>query len=252
MRPSTSARQSHNSSPGLRARAGRLYLRRSLPRRRSRRARRPPALPAAPPQALAKHQPARAHTRRSQAKDQGDRPLPRPGEPPLARLGRPRSPHQQRPQRRQALRHRPPKAQPAPPPAKRPSKRPRRGHRRPDSPESEPSRGEATAALGRHREPAGRSRDRKSRSLPGVALPARSDAYAVVEVNDAVSEPAVCMQILQRDQGDWGGLGDAVGADRPPDHVVRARPRAPVGMSDGRRGDEERRMSDRADRLGCG
>jgi hypothetical protein len=150
MRPSTSARQSHNSSPGLRARAGRLYLRRSLPRRRSRRARRPPALPAAPPQALAKHQPARAHTRRSQAKDQGDRPLPRPGEPPLARLGRPRSPHQQRPQRRQALRHRPPKAQPAPPPAKRPSKRPRGGDRRPDSPESEPSRGEATAALGRH------------------------------------------------------------------------------------------------------
>ena len=43
----------------------------------------------------------------------------------------------------------------------------------------------------RCRGPARCSRDRWSRSLPRVALPARSDAYAVVEVNDAVSEPAL-------------------------------------------------------------
>ena len=100
--------------PGRRAREGRLHLRREMPRRRPRRARRPPALPAPAPQALALDQPARANARRGEAKDQGDRPVPRRGELPLARLGGPRPPDQQRLQRGQALRDRPPTALPAP------------------------------------------------------------------------------------------------------------------------------------------
>ena len=95
--------------------------------------------------------PIRANARRSQAKDQGDRPLRRRGELPLARLGRPRSPDQQLLRRRQALRHRPPQALPAPPPARRVNEPTRGGGRRLDSPKGNPSRGKVTAALGRHR-----------------------------------------------------------------------------------------------------
>ncbi len=78
-------------------------------------ARRPSALPAAPPQALALDQPARADTRRGEAKDEGDRKVPRRGELPLTRLGRARPPDQQHLQRGQALRHRPPQSLLAPP-----------------------------------------------------------------------------------------------------------------------------------------
>ena len=118
--------------PGRRARAGRLQLRREMPRRRPRRARRPPALSAAAPQALALDQPARANARRGQAKDEGDRKVPRRGELPLARLGRPRPADQQRLQRGQALRDRPPAALPASLPAGRIRGRPRGGGRRLD------------------------------------------------------------------------------------------------------------------------
>ena len=101
--------------PRRRPRASRLCVGREMPRGRARCSRRSSALPAAAPQALALDQPARADARRGEAKDEGDRKVPRRGELPLARLGRARPPDQQHLQRGQALRHRPPEALPAPP-----------------------------------------------------------------------------------------------------------------------------------------
>lgn len=97
--------------------------------RRPRRARRPPALSAAPP-AVEEHQPARALARRGQAAHQGDRALPRRAELPLALLGGARSRH--RPLQRDHLhRPRPPGPQPARSRARR-SGEPRGGDRRVD------------------------------------------------------------------------------------------------------------------------
>jgi putative transposase len=102
------------------------------PCRRPLSARRPPALPAPAPQALAQHQPARADARRGQAADEGDREIPWRGELPLARLGRARPADQQRLQRGQALGDRPPTALPAPLRAGRVRGRTRGGGRRLD------------------------------------------------------------------------------------------------------------------------
>ncbi len=71
------------------ARQGRLHRRGQVPGRRSRRARRAPALPHPAPPPVAKHQPARALTRRSQTAHEGDGPVPRRGQLPHPRLGRP-------------------------------------------------------------------------------------------------------------------------------------------------------------------
>ena len=68
---------------------GRLHRRGQVPGRRSRRARRAPALPDPTPPPVAKHEPARAIARRGQTTHQGDRPLPRRDQLPHARLGRP-------------------------------------------------------------------------------------------------------------------------------------------------------------------
>ena len=61
---------------------------------------------------VAINQPARAVTRRGQTPDQGDGPLPRRGQLPHARLGRPRSPHHSPDQRHPLHRARPPTPQP--------------------------------------------------------------------------------------------------------------------------------------------
>ena len=75
------AKDERDASERLRAlvaeleRAG-FHLGGSMPRRRPRSARRPPAPPAAAPQALALDQPARADAGRGEAKDEGDRKIP--------------------------------------------------------------------------------------------------------------------------------------------------------------------------------
>jgi len=50
--------------------------------------------------------------------------------------------------------------------------------------------------------------------LRGVALPARSDTYAVVEVNDAVSEPALIEKFELRADVVWQGALAASHHDR--------------------------------------
>ena len=60
--------------------------------------------------------------------------------------------------------------------------------------------------------------DRYRRSLPGVALPARSDAYAVVELNDAVSEPAFIEKFELR--ADWQGAVAASHHDRAQEQMA--------------------------------
>src|SRR5581483_11294196 len=92
---------------GRRARRPRLHGRGRLPRRRPRGADRPSALPAQAPTRLALDKPARALARRGEAADEGDRPLPRRDQLPLALLGRTRPRHRRR-QPRPLRRPRPP------------------------------------------------------------------------------------------------------------------------------------------------
>jgi hypothetical protein len=56
--------------------------------------------------------------------------------------------------------------------------------------------------------------------LPGVALPARSDAYAVVEVNDAVSEPAFIEKFELRADVVWQGALAASHHDRAQEQMA--------------------------------
>ena len=125
---------------------------RRLPRRRPRRAARPPALPASPPQEVEEHEPARALARRDPAAHQGDRPLPRRAELPVALLGGARPRHQPL-QPRHLHRHRP---QAAHGDRRRARANPEGdrggGERRVDSGRhGEPAPGEVTAAQGRDR-----------------------------------------------------------------------------------------------------
>src|SRR2546428_3815014 len=54
----------------------------------------------------------------------------------------------------------------------------------------------------------------------GVALPARSDAYAVVEVNDAVSEPALIEKFELRADVVWQGALAASHHDRAQEQMA--------------------------------
>jgi hypothetical protein len=63
--------------------------------------------------------------------------------------------------------------------------------------------------------------------LPGIALPARSDAHAVVEVNDAVSEPAFIEKFELRAAIVWRGALAASHHDRAQEQMALvAQPRA--------------------------
>jgi len=65
-------------------------------------------------------------------------------------------------------------------------------------------------------------------SLPGVALPARSDAYAVVEVNDAVSEPALIEKFELRADVVWQGALAASHHDRAQEQMALVNQPAPI------------------------
>ena len=118
----------------------RLRVGRSLPRRRPRRARRAPALPAQPPRTVAVNQPARAIARRGPPAHQSDGPLPRRDQLPVTRLGGARPVLQPRQQRRDIHRRRPPTPLPNQVPASRPRHPRRGGDRRLDSTRGCPDR----------------------------------------------------------------------------------------------------------------
>jgi hypothetical protein len=130
-RDQRAGRQAATPGAGRRARQGRLHRRRQMPRRRSGRARGAPALPTQAPTQMAVDQPARALPRRGQTADQGDGPLPRRDQLPVARLGRARSPHHPRDQRHPLQPARPPTPQ-ADQVRRTPTSRPRGGERRID------------------------------------------------------------------------------------------------------------------------
>ena len=100
------------ASASRRARRCRLHRRRQVPGRRPRRARRSPSLPHTTPSPVALDQPARTLARGSQAPHQGDRPLPRRDQLPHPGLGRARSLHHPRQERRPLQRVRTPAAAP--------------------------------------------------------------------------------------------------------------------------------------------
>jgi transposase-like protein len=113
------------------ARQGRVYRCRQMPRRRPRRARGAPALPAQAPPQMALNKSARAIAGRGQTAHQSDGPLPRRAKLPVARLGRPRPPHHPRDQRHPLQPPRPPTPQASEIPRHRP-RRLRGGERRLD------------------------------------------------------------------------------------------------------------------------
>jgi transposase-like protein len=123
---------------------------RALPRRRPRRARRAPALPAQAPRTLAINEPPRTIARRSPPAHQSDGPLPRRNQLPDAGLGRARPVLHPRQQRRHVHRRRPPTPLPNQVPTSRPRHPRRGGHRRLDSTTGTQTASQFTAAKRRN------------------------------------------------------------------------------------------------------
>ena len=119
--------------PHLRARARRLRVRRSLPLRRPRRARRASTLPAQTPRTVAVNQSPGTVARRGSPAHESDGPVPRRDQLPLTRVGGARPVLQPRQQRRDLHRRRPPTPLPDQVPASRPRQPRRGGHSRLDS-----------------------------------------------------------------------------------------------------------------------